>query len=93
MFNAAYASPEMNISLTPGLEKLVNDKLQSGLYASASEVIREALRLLQERDELKRQELETVRAKIRRGVEQPDRGEGIPASVAVARMRAHRVRK
>jgi len=83
----------MNISLTPELEKLVNDKLQSGLYASASEVIREALRLLQERDELKRQELEAVRAKIRRGVEQLDRGEGVPARVAVARLRAHRVRK
>ena len=83
----------MNVSLTPELEKLVNNKLQSDLYSSASEVIREALRLLRERDELKRQELEAVRAKIRRGVEQLDRGEGMPASVAIARLRAQRVRR
>jgi len=83
----------MNISLTPELEKLVNDKVQGGLYSSASEVIREALRPLQERDQVKRQELEAVRAKIRRGVEQLDRGEGVPASVAVARLRAQRLRR
>ncbi len=40
----------MNISLTPQLEKLVNDRVESGLYTSASEVIREALRLLDTRD-------------------------------------------
>lgn len=36
----------MNISLTPTLEKFVNDKVASGLYNSVSEVIREAIRLL-----------------------------------------------
>ena len=40
----------MNVSLTPELEKLVQDKVTSGLYQTASEVIREALRLLKERD-------------------------------------------
>jgi antitoxin ParD1/3/4 len=43
----------MNVSLTPELEKLVQEKVKSGLYHSASEVIRDALRLLQERDELR----------------------------------------
>lgn len=83
-------SHEMNVSLTPELEKLVNDKVESGLYSSASEVIRAALRLLQERDQLKSRQLELVRTKIRRGIEQLDRGEGVPASVAVARLRAQR---
>ena len=41
----------MNVSLTPELERLVNAKIESGLYQTASEVIREALRLLQQRDE------------------------------------------
>ena len=41
----------MNVSLTPELEKLVQDKVASGLYQTASEVIRESLRLLKERDE------------------------------------------
>ena len=40
----------MNISLTSELDRYVNDKVQSGLYHSASEVIREGLRLLKERD-------------------------------------------
>ena len=41
----------MNVSLTPELEKLVQEKVASGLYQTASEVIREGLRLLKERDE------------------------------------------
>jgi antitoxin ParD1/3/4 len=40
----------MNVSLTPELERLVNEKVASGLYQTASEVVREALRLLRERD-------------------------------------------
>ena len=38
----------MNISLTPELEELIHQKVASGLYHSASEVIREGLRLLKE---------------------------------------------
>jgi antitoxin ParD1/3/4 len=40
----------MNVSLTRELEKLVNQKVESGMYQTASEVIREGLRLLSERD-------------------------------------------
>ena len=40
----------MNVSLTPELEQLINTKVESGLYLSSSEVVREALRLLEERD-------------------------------------------
>jgi putative addiction module CopG family antidote len=42
----------MNVSLTPELEKLVQKKVQTGRYTSASEVIREALRLMEPRDEM-----------------------------------------
>jgi antitoxin ParD1/3/4 len=41
----------MNVSLTPELEELVNQKVRSGLYQTASEVVREALRLLKQRDD------------------------------------------
>ena len=41
----------MNVSLTPELEKLVNEKVKSGKYTSASEVVREGLRLLQDQDD------------------------------------------
>jgi antitoxin ParD1/3/4 len=43
--------PPMNVSLTPELESLVNEKVRSGLYQTASEVVREALRLLKNRDD------------------------------------------
>jgi antitoxin ParD1/3/4 len=41
----------MNVSLTPELEKFVSDKVDSGRYTSASEVVREALRFLEEHDQ------------------------------------------
>jgi antitoxin ParD1/3/4 len=41
----------MNVSLTPELEELVNEKVRSGFYHTASEVVREALRLLKQRDD------------------------------------------
>ncbi len=41
----------MNVSLTPELERLINDKVETGSYQTASEVVREALRLLKHRDE------------------------------------------
>jgi antitoxin ParD1/3/4 len=65
----------MNISLTPELENMVNEKVQSGLYNSASEVMREALRLLKEQDDLKRLRLDELRREIMIGVEQIRRGE------------------
>jgi antitoxin ParD1/3/4 len=61
----------MNISLTPELERLVNDKVKTGMYQTASEVIREGLRLLRERDH----RLEALRRDIRAGFEAVERGE------------------
>lgn len=43
----------MNVSLTPELEKFVGDKVESGLYNNASEVVRESLRLLKEHDDIR----------------------------------------
>lgn len=65
----------MNVSLTPELEKLVNEKVKSGLYNSASEVIRESLRLLQEQDELKKLRRDELRREILLGVEQKKNGQ------------------
>jgi len=68
----------MNVSLTPELEKFIADKVGSGLYTSASEVIREGLRLLREHDEIRQRQIAEVRAKIDRGIEQLERGKRIP---------------
>ncbi len=45
----------MNVALTPELEKIVKERVASGRYASANEVIAEALRLLADRDQLQNQ--------------------------------------
>jgi len=80
----------VNISLTPELERLVDEKVRSGRYASASEVIRAGLRLLEEREELKQQRLAEVRRKIDRGIEQLDRGLGISGPEARTRLQQRR---
>ncbi|MEA5601216.1 type II toxin-antitoxin system ParD family antitoxin [Nostoc sp. UHCC 0252] len=67
----------MNISLTPELEQLVKDKVSSGKYHSISEVMGEALRLLEERDRIRDQRLAELKAKIQVGIEELERGEGI----------------
>jgi len=67
--------PIMNVSLTPQLEKLVRKKVASGRYNSASEVVREALRLLEEQDRLREMRLEELRKEIAVGLEQLERGE------------------
>lgn len=61
----------MNVSLTPELERLVNDKVATGLYRTASEVVREGLRLLKERDD----RLSQLRAEIREGFAAIEKGE------------------
>ena len=59
----------MNINLTPYLESMVRQKVESGLYSSASEVLREALRLVDERDHLRATKLEQLRQDIRAGLD------------------------
>lgn len=58
----------MNINLTPQLEEMVKKKVASGLYNSASEVIREALRLMEEQDRMRAAKLEQLREDIRDGL-------------------------
>lgn len=84
----------MNVSLTPELERRIAEKVESGLYTTASEVVREALRLLFEADEAREQRLARLRADIQLGLDQLDRGEGIPGGQVhdelTARIAEHR---
>jgi len=80
----------MNVSLTPELEKFVASKVQSGRYQSASEVIREGLRLLDDQDRLRAAQLEEVRGKIQTGLDQLDRGEGISGDKVLAELKQKR---
>jgi antitoxin ParD1/3/4 len=59
----------MNVNLTPQLEELVRSKVASGMYTSASEVVREALRLMDEQDRLRAAKLDQLRDDIRQGMD------------------------
>ncbi len=65
----------MNISLTPQLEAFVKRKLDSGLYYSASEVIRDGLRLLEEKDHMREMKLAELKKEIQLGL---NSGEATP---------------
>jgi len=74
----------MNISLTPQLEALVKNKVESGLYGSASEVMRDALRLLEERDRRQSSRIEELRAEIKKGL---NSGEPTPLDIGAIKAR------
>ena len=59
----------MNISLTPELEELINKKVESGFYATASEVVREALRLFKDQDDYWQRRKAQLNAEIQKGLD------------------------
>lgn len=74
-----------NVSLPSDLEEFVESKVTSGEYAHASEVVRDGLRLLMERDAEK---LEWLRVEIQKGIDEADRGELVPHDEAWKLIRA-----
>lgn len=64
----------MNVSLTPELEEFVSTKVESGRYHSASEVVREALRLLEERDQERQTQLAEFNRELSRRLDMLDQG-------------------
>ena len=59
----------MNVSLTPELEEFISQQVDTGLYTSASEVMRSALRLLVEREMEKQARLTRMRELVREGID------------------------
>jgi antitoxin ParD1/3/4 len=80
----------MNISLTPELEQLIEDKVKTGLYHSASEVVREALRLLRERDQFQELKLQDLRREIQIGVDQIKKGQVVSEDEVLSRVKVRR---
>jgi len=77
----------MNVSLTPELESFVNTKVQSGRYTSASEVIREALRLLEEQEQARAARLAAFQQELDRRLATSDRGEFVDGEGLRAELR------
>ncbi len=65
----------MNLSLTPQLESFVRDRAESGEYNNASEVVRDALRLLKQTEEERALKLINLRNAIQQGDDALARGE------------------
>ena len=76
----------MNVSLTPELEKFVGGKVESGRYNSASEVVREALRLLEDHDSARAAKLGEFNEELGRRLDAVDRGETVDPAVTRARL-------
>lgn len=76
----------MNVSLTPELEKFVSSKVESGRYNSASEVVREALRLLEEHDQIRSQQIAEFNHELGRRLAALDRGESVSPAEVRARL-------
>lgn len=71
----------MNITLGKEFEKRISEKVSEGLYTSASEVIRDGLRLLFEKDVARNQQLEILREEVAKGFEQLADGDSSDRSV------------
>lgn len=78
----------MNVHLTPELEQMIQSKVKTGRYNSASEVMREALRLMDERDQMKAMQKEEIRKKIAAGLKSLDEGRGVDGEAVFARLEA-----
>ena len=77
----------MNVSLTPELEEFVAGKVESGRYNSASEVVREALRLLEEHDRSRATQLAAFNHEIGARLASLDRGEHVDPKTARGRLK------
>jgi antitoxin ParD1/3/4 len=65
----------VNISITPELDAFLQDRVNSGRYQTTSEVVREALRLLERQEQERDAALYQLKAKLEGGAGQADRGE------------------
>lgn len=77
----------MNVSVGKEFEEFVKMKVASGDYASVSEVVRDGLRLLKEKDLLFEARLQSLRDEIQIGIDQLERGEGIDGPTAMAKIK------
>jgi antitoxin ParD1/3/4 len=76
----------MNVSLTPELDKFVVGKVESGRYNSASEVVREALRLLEEHDRARSAQLAAFNHELGARLASLERGEYVEPNIARRRL-------
>jgi antitoxin ParD1/3/4 len=67
--------PTRNINLTEHLDQFVQDRITSGRYGNASEIVREGLRVLELREKEEQAKLERLHQAAQEGFDEIDRGE------------------
>jgi antitoxin ParD1/3/4 len=78
----------MNVSLTPELEKYIQEKVACGLYSSSSEVIRESLRLMHAYDDLQKQRLAQFTQLLDEGMDQINKKQTVSGQESRKKMHA-----
>jgi antitoxin ParD1/3/4 len=78
------AMPTRNINLTDQLDRFVERQVSSGRYSNASEIVRDALRLLEEREQEREAKLKILRRAAKQGFDEIDQGQGIKLTGAKA---------
>jgi antitoxin ParD1/3/4 len=78
----------MNVSVGPEFEEYVRAKVESGDYASVSEVVRDGLRLMREKEQLFEARLQSLRGEIQKGIDQIERGESRDGETVMAELKA-----
>ncbi len=78
----------MNVSLTPELEKYVHDKVSGGMYTSASEVVRESLRIMHSYEDLQQKRIAELNDAIGIGMKQLQGGQKIEGKVSRKKIKA-----
>jgi antitoxin ParD1/3/4 len=79
----------VNVSVGKEFEEYVKGKVDSGDYASVSEVVRDGLRLMKEKDMLLEARLQALKDEIQIGIDQAERGEVVDGPTAMAEIRQH----
>ena len=72
-----FIMPTRNVNLTEHLDDFVKIGITSGRFSNASEVVREGLRLLEQREQEDKAKIEWLRAAAKKGFGELDRGEGL----------------
>ena len=87
------AKNSLNVSLTPQLDRFVQDRVASGRYQTASEVVREGLRLLELQEREREEAFAALKAKLARGAAQADRRELIDPEDVLRKIDARKKRR
>ena len=77
----------MNVSVGKEFEEYVRSKVASGDYASASEVVRDGLRLLREKDLVFEARLQSLRGEIQKGLDQAEAGQVLDGPAVMDELR------